>query len=262
VRLGVTVVFFIITSRPSRSINPLVLEKRAVLNELRGVCDNVVDRVGGELFRLASAGKPLELDSLVEEYWQLRYRRTQAAFRMDSLPPIVTHILEDDQTDPVLVQLRELQLWNRAEDPVKVVYHPEFITPVNPLWGIEYDQFVRGCHLGLFPSAYEPWGYTPLECMALGTPAVSSDPAGFGRFVADTVPDHDRSGLIVLPRRGRDFDTAAADLARRLFAFCRMSRRDRVAVRNEVERRSWDFDWSKLGPAYHAAHDLALERAG
>jgi glycogen(starch) synthase len=262
VRLGVTVVFFIITARPTRSINPLVLEKRAVLNELRGVCDSVVDHISGELFRNAALGRPLALDNLTEEYWQLRYRRTQAAFRMEQLPPIVTHILEDDQTDEVLVQLRKLELWNRAEDPVKVVYHPEFISPVNPLWGIEYDQFVRGCHLGLFPSAYEPWGYTPLECMALGTPAVSSDLAGFGRYVADTVPDHDRSGLIVLPRRGRDFDAAASDLSRRLFAFCRLSRRDRVAVRNEVERRSWDFDWSKLGPAYHTAHDLALERSG
>jgi glycogen(starch) synthase len=262
VRLGVTVVFFIITARPARSIHPLVLEKRGVLNELRGVCESIVEKVGGELFERAASSKPLRVDDLIEEYWQLRYRRTQAAFRMDTLPPIVTHILEDDQTDPVLIQLRKLKLWNRAEDPVKVVYHPEFITPVSPLWGIEYDQFVRGCHLGLFPSSYEPWGYTPLECMALGTPAVSSDLAGFGRYVEDMFPDHDRSGLTVLPRRGRTYEEAADDLARRLFGFCMMSRRQRVGLRNEVERRSWEFDWSRLGIAYHRAHDLALERAG
>ena len=69
---------------------------------------------------------------------------------------------------------------NREEDPVKVVYHPEFINPVNPLWGIEYDQFVRGCHLGIFPNAYEPWGYTPLECVALGAIILA---ATFGCFV-------------------------------------------------------------------------------
>jgi glycogen(starch) synthase len=114
----------------------------------------------------------------------------------------------------------------------------------------------------LFPSSYEPWGYTPLECMALGTPAVSSDLAGFGRYVEDTFPDHDRSGLTVLPRRGRTYEEAADDLARRLFGFCMMSRRQRVGLRNEVERRSWEFDWSRLGIAYHRAHDLALERAG
>ncbi|HEX7479159.1 MAG TPA: glycosyltransferase [Polyangiales bacterium] len=260
VRLGVTIVFFIITARPTRSLNPLVLEKRGVLNELHDVCDKIVGRMGEELSRRAAAGERLHLDDLIEEYWELRYRRTQAAFRMDVLPPIVTHILEDDHNDPVLNQLRSLKLWNRAEDPVKVVYHPEFITPVNPLWGIEYEQFVRGCHLGLFPSAYEPWGYTPLECMALGTPAVSSDLAGFGRYVMDTMPDHESWGLSVLKRRGRSYYDATRELADRLFEYCTLSRRERVELRNEVERRSWEFDWSRLGHAYHRAHDLALDR--
>ena len=41
-----------------------------------------------------------------------------------------------------------------------------------------------------------------------------------------------------------------------------MSRRERVNLRNEVEKHSWDFDWSRLGHAYHAAHDLALARVG
>jgi glycogen(starch) synthase len=259
-RIGITVVFFIVTARPTRSINPLVLEKRGVLNELTGVCDKIVQRVGEEVARRAAAGENLRMDDLIEEYWQLRYRRTQAAFRMEALPPIVTHILEDDQHDPVLVQLRKLELFNRPDDPVKIVYHPEFITPVSPLWGIEYEQFVRGCHLGLFPSAYEPWGYTPLECMALGTPAISSDLAGFGRYVNETFPDHESWGLSVLPRRGRAYKDSALELAERLFAFCALSRRERIELRNQVERRSVEFDWSKLGDAYHEAHDMALER--
>jgi glycogen(starch) synthase len=259
-RSGITVVFFVIASRPVRSIHPLALEKRGILNELRDVCDNIVDRVGESLFQRAAAGGKLQLDDLVEDYWQLRYRRTQSALRMDTLPPIVTHILEDDRTDPVLTQLRRLELFNRPEDAVKVVYHPEFITPVSPLWGIEYEQFVRGCHMGVFPSAYEPWGYTPLECMALGTPAISSDLAGFGRYVEETLPDHDRWGVWVLPRRGRTFDEAADALARQTFEYCMLSRRERVSLRNEVEKRSWEFDWSRLGTAYHRAHDLALER--
>jgi glycogen(starch) synthase len=258
--LDVTIVFFIITSRPTRSIHPLVLEKRGVLNELRGVCNSIVDRVGNRLFREAAEFKKPALDELVDEYWQLRFRRTQAAFRRQGLPPVVTHILEDDKTDPILAQIRQLGLINLADDPVKVVYHPEFVSPENPLWGMDYDQFVRGCHLGLFPSAYEPWGYTPLECMALGVPAISSDLAGFGRYVHDTDPSHDSWGLTVLPRRGRRFNEAAADLTQRLLEYCKLNRRDRVALRNEVEKRSWDFDWQRLGVAYHSAHDLALER--
>jgi glycogen(starch) synthase len=140
------------------------------------------------------------------------------------------------------------------------VYHPDFITPTNRLWGIEYDQFVRGCHLGLFPSAYEPWGYTPLEAIAVGVPAVTSDLAGFGRYVQEHMPDHDKWGMTVLRRRGRSFHESAAALTAKLLEFCRMERRERIAMRNEVDRRSWEFDWSKLGTAYTRAHELALER--
>jgi hypothetical protein len=63
-----------------------------------------------------------------------------------------------------------------------------------------------------------------------------------------------------LPRRGRSYDEASDDLARRLFEFCLLTRRERVSLRNEVEKRSWEFDWSRLGTAYHQAHDMAVER--
>jgi glycogen synthase len=258
--LGKTVVFFIISKRATRGINPLAMEKRGVLNELNDICQRIVAGVGPRLFTRAAGGGKLQLDDLVDEYWQLRYRRAQHALRQPCLPMVVTHMLEDDQNDPVLNQLRMLQLINREDDPVKVVYHPDFITPHNRLWGLEYDQFVRGCHLGLFPSQYEPWGYTPLECAAVGVPSVTSDLAGFGRYVLDNYSDPEKFGMMVLRRRGRAYHDSAGDLARYLLDFCRLERRDRIALRNEVDKRSFDFDWSRLGRAYHAAHDLAIAR--
>ena len=58
-----------------------------------------------------------------------------------------------------------MQAKKNADDPVKVIFHPEFITSTSPVLGLEYDHFVRGCNLGVFPSYYEPWGYTPMECI-------------------------------------------------------------------------------------------------
>jgi glycogen(starch) synthase len=98
--------------------------------------------------------------------------------------------------------------------------------------------------------------------MALGTPALSSDLAGFGRYVMENLPDHENWGLSVLGRRGRSFSEAASDLAGRLFQFCTLSRRDRIELRNSVERRSWEFDWAKVGGAYQVAHERALEHCG
>ena len=289
-----TVVFFIVTSRNPRSLHPRALNSRGILDQLHDVCDNVIEDIRETWFRrLAAAagggatapGTPARLDELVSDYWRLRLRRTQHAFRTPDLPMIVTHLLDDDATDEVLNQIRKVWLFNRPDDPVKIVYHPEFISPTNPLWGIEYDQFVRGCHMGVFPSSYEPWGYTPLECLAMGVPAITSALAGSGGFAEDAppglatgftaapaAPDPDlppsalalppSSGLSILKRRGRTFNEAAADLAQQLAAFCQMDRRQRIQLRNDVERSSWDFDWSVLGAAYDHAHDLALIRAG
>ncbi|MBL0928313.1 MAG: glycosyltransferase [Phycisphaerales bacterium] len=256
-----TVVFFIITSRPTRFILPSVLHSRGVLDELDNVCSHIMREVGHKLFPMAAAGKRVNIDKLVDQYWALRYRRTQQALKRADLPPVITHALWDEDKDPVLSHIRQLQLFNRKDDPVKIVYHPEFVSPVSPLWGMEYDQFVRGCHLGVFPSAYEPWGYTPLECMALGTPAITSDLAGFGRYVSERNPDHDDWGLTVLKRRGRGFHDAAADLAMWMLAFCRLDRRGRIDLRNKVETHAVDFDWARLASAYDKAHDLAAARA-
>ncbi len=259
---GTTVVFFIVTSRSTRSLDPSALHARGVLDELRVVSQHIAESVAERLFRRSAAGERVVLDELVDEYWRLRHKRVQHAFRSDRAPLFTTHVLDDANHDPVLAHLAKLGLRNAADDPVKIVYHPEFISPVSPLWRMDYEHFVRGCHLGVFPSSYEPWGYTPLECVAMGVPAITSDLAGFGRFVADVFPDHDEWGLAVLPRRGRSFEQAAADLTRRILRFCQLDRRSRIALRNEVEQHSWAFDWSRLAGAYHEAHDRALAGTG
>lgn len=255
----VTVVFFIITKRPTRALHPWALQQRGVLNEFQSVCDEIMKHLGKKLFKKGASGHKVDLEREIDEYWVLRYRRTQQALKVDRLPMVTTHIVED--ADPVLEQIRNVWLFNRPDDPVKIVYHPDFISPTNPLWGMEYDHFVRGCHLGVFPSAYEPWGYTPLESVAMGVPAISSDLAGFGSYVAQLNKHHERPGMWVIRRRGKSFHDAAAQLARNMMDFCTLDRRGRIALRNQVEAQSWQFDWSVLGPSYNAAHDMALERA-
>ena len=257
-----TVVFFIVTARSARSLEPSVLQARGVLDDLDEASAHIGREVGQRLFRSSAAGERPRLDDLVEEYWRLRHRRLQHAFASSQHPLLCTHVLDEPEHDPVLSHLGHLGLRNGPEDRVKVVYHPDFISPVNPLWGMDYEQFVRGCHLGLFPSCYEPWGYTPLECLAMGIPAVTSDLAGFGRFVSDAFPDHDEWGLQVLPRRGRGYHDAGADLTERVLAFCRLDRPARLALRNRAEVHSHAFDWSRLASAYHEAHDRALAVAG
>ncbi len=253
-----TVVFFIVTARETRSLEPRALHARGLLDDLEEVAQHIGRDVAAELFRNSAAGNPKKLDDMVDEYWRLRHRRIEHAFKSDEMPMLCTHVLDDPGSDPILTHLRHLGLTNAPEDRVKVVYHPDFISPTNPLWGMDYEQFVRGCHLGLFPSCYEPWGYTPLECLAMGVPAITSDLSGFGGYVQEAFEDHDEWGLQILGRRTNRYHDVAADLTERVLQFCNLDRQGRIALRNQAVMHSHAFDWSSLAGAYHDAHDRAL----
>ncbi len=103
-------------------------------------------------------------DSLLSEQDKVQLKRRIFALKRNSLPPITTHNMADDANDPILNQIRRVRLFNDHTDRVKIVFHPDFLNANNPILGLDYEEFVRGCHLGVFPSYYEPWGYTPAEC--------------------------------------------------------------------------------------------------
>lgn len=256
-----TVVMFFITKKPYHSINPEILQSRALLEEFRDTINAIQKQVGERLLFDAAARDDTRLPDLnrfVDDYWRLRYRRTLQTWKSNNLPAVVTHNLIDDSNDEILNFIRASNLVNKKEDRVKVVYHPDFINYTNTLFSMEYGQFVRGCHLGIFPSYYEPWGYTPLECLASGIPAVTSDLAGFGDYVMQNVRDHDKRGIYVIQRQDRSFDQAAGQLANRLYNFARLTRRQRIEMRNRSEASSNLFGWDLLIRYYDQAYVSAI----
>jgi glycogen synthase len=257
-----TVVMFFVTRRDYYSIKPEVLQSRAVMEELRQTCEAIQRQVGKRLFFESTMQKDNrlpELNEFVDEYWKLRYRRTIQSWKSNRMPLPVTHKLVNEEDDDILKFLLRRDLLNREEDKVKIVYHPDFITYTNPLFGMDYSQFVRGCHLGIFPSYYEPWGYTPLECMASGVPAVTSDLSGFGDYLLRNMPDHEKGGMFVVERGKRTFDWSAKQLAAFLYKFLQQDRRSRITQRNNVESYSSAFDWENLITHYEEAYRTALK---
>jgi glycogen(starch) synthase len=257
-----TVVAFIITKALTRNVNVDVLRNQTMFDDLRNTCDELKEQMGQRLFTSAAHGRIPTFGELLPEDSQVRLKRALHAWRSHRPPLIVTHDLADDANDPVLKHLRHRGMFNGADDPVKIVFHPEFVTATSPTIPLDYEQFVRGCHMGIFPSYYEPWGYTPMECVALGVPAATTDLSGFGAYVQRHIPDHDARGILVLDRRTRGFEATCDALADYLFAFCRLNRRQRIELRNNVERLGELFDWSNLIRHYDDAHSLALERVG
>ncbi len=257
-----TVVSFIITRAATRNININALQNHSMFEDLHATCMDLKEAMGQELFMGAARGRIPSMQELLPEDALVRLKRVMHAWRSNRAPAITTHEMVDDANDPVLKHLRARGLFNSADDAVKVVFHPEFVSAISPLWGIDYEQFVRGCHLGIFPSYYEPWGYTPMECAAMGVPAVTTDLSGFGAYMEHHVENNAENGMVVIDRSTHSFDQSTDDLVNYLYGFVQMNRRQRIELRNRVERLSDMFDWSVLLSHYNHAHDLALDRRG
>jgi glycogen(starch) synthase len=167
---SVTIVAFIIMPAATHSYTIEALKGQAVTKQLRDTVTEIQNRLGNRLFEHAarysdgSGSLVPEMSELLSEEDRVMLKRRIFALKRNSLPPVTTHNMADDATDPILSQIRRVQLFNAPTDRVKVVFHPDFLNANNPILGLDYEEFVRGCHLGVFPSYYEPWGYTPAEC--------------------------------------------------------------------------------------------------
>ena len=260
-QINKTVVMFIVTKRPYNNINPRVLQSQVLLDKIDETCEIIQKQIGDRLFlesTMNKDGKLPNLNEFIPEYWKLRLRRTLQSWKSSELPVVVTHDLQEPSKDEILNFLDHSRLVNNAHDRVKIIYHPDFISATSPINKLEYDQFVRGCHLGIFPSYYEPWGYTPLECMARGIPAITSDLSGFGDYIIKTIPNSGESGIYVVERSHQTFEESSEQLSNFLLDFVRMTRGERIRQRYRVENLSGDFDWKNLSVFYDRAYNLSL----
>jgi glycogen(starch) synthase len=248
-----TVVAFIITRAATKNLNVSSLQNHLKFEELKTTCREIESSLGQRILAAAARGKLPSYEEIFPDEVQLKLKRSILARKSSQWPPVVTHDLWDDASDPVLNHLRHRELLNSPEDPVKVVFHPDFVSS-NTLFSLDYEQFVRGCHMGVFPSYYEPWGYTPLECLALGLPTITTDLSGFGAYVARHVPDALQNGVLVLNRSNNSSDACIEQMTSFLLRFCELSRRERIAIRNRAERLTERFTWDVMSAHYHRAH--------
>lgn len=246
------------------------MKGQAVVKQLESTIGEVQKKVGERLFEYCARYPNTDhhgndevptIDELIKPADRVLLKRRIFALKRDGLPPIVTHNMVDDSTDPVLNHIRRVQLFNKPEDRVKIIFHPEFLNANNPILSLDYDEFVRGCHLGVFPSYYEPWGYTPAECTVMGIPSITTNLSGFGCYMNDLVENPTDYGIYIVDRRMKSVDESINQLTDYMFDFCAKSRRQRINQRNRTERLSVLLDWRSVHSEYSKARLLALKRA-
>jgi glycogen(starch) synthase len=261
----VTVVAFIIMPAQTTSLTVEALKGQAVIKSLRDTTHVIEQSIGRRIFERSlkwHEGDPMpDEKELISAQDRVLLRRRLFAMKRHGLPPIVTHNMLNDHEDPVLNQIRRVQLFNHPSDRVKVVFHPEFLNSANPVLPLDYDDFVRGCHLGVFSSYYEPWGYTPAECTVMGVPSITTNLSGFGCYMEELIENSSDYGIYIVDRRTKGVDDSVNQLTSFMYDFCGKSRRQRINQRNRTERLSDLLDWKRMGMEYVKARQLALRRA-
>ncbi|XP_074050405.1 glycogen [starch] synthase, liver isoform X3 [Macrotis lagotis] len=257
----VTVVVFFIMPAKTNNFNVETLKGQAVRKQLWDTANSVKEKFGKKLYDALLRGEIPDLNKILDRDDMTIMKRAIFSTQRQSLPPVTTHNMIDDSTDPILSTIRRIGLFNSRTDRVKVILHPEFLSSTSPLLPMDYEEFVRGCHLGVFPSYYEPWGYTPAECTVMGIPSVTTNLSGFGCFMQEHITDPAAYGIYIVDRRFCSPDESCNQLTQFLYGFCKQSRRQRIIQRNRTERLSDLLDWKYLGRYYMHARHLTLSRA-
>lgn len=260
-RSDVTVVAFFIMPAKTNNFNVETLKGQAVRKQLWDTANVIKEKFGKKLYELLLEGEMPDINSMLNREDFTMMKRAIYATQRRSLPPICTHNMLDDSNDQILKAIRRIGLFNSSTDRVKVIFHPEFLSSTSPLLPLDYEEFVRGCHLGVFPSYYEPWGYTPAECTVMGIPSITTNLSGFGCFMQQHIADPAAYGIYILDRRFRSLDDSCNQLTSYMYSFCQQSRRQRIIQRNRTERLSDLLDWKYLGRYYVHARQLALAKA-
>ncbi|VVB60605.1 Glycogen synthase [uncultured archaeon] len=175
-------------------------------------------------------------------------------------PPLSAFQLKyPEENDIVLKSLRASGLLNRKEDRVKVIFYPTYISKADRLLALDYFTLMIGCSIGIFPSYYESWGYTPLETAASGTISITTDAAGYGQFIK-SYEGRKEGGIFVLRRLNKSPGECADELAELLYRLSNMTKDEIIFQKNRAKELSVLADWQSLAKKYFEAHEMAVEK--
>ncbi len=256
-----TIVAFIWVPGNIRAIRPQLLESKTLYNDIRDSVDDIHDELKIKLLHLLAGQKPITNESLLDpEFVQDIKPKLRRFLGRKGAPAVSTHELYEEGKDAIMRSLRAAGLDNAPDDKVKVVFYPIYLSGADGLLDTSYYESMQGCHLGVFPSYYEPWGYTPLEAAALGVSSVTTDLAGFGRYLCNECKQGKYPGIFVLKRFGRSDDQIVKDLADMMEQYAHFTMHERVENKIMAQRVAATADWRLFADRYVEAHTKALER--
>lgn len=177
--------------------------------------------------------------------------------------PVITHWLNEQQNDRALGMMNWLGIHNQKGEKVKLVFIPCYLTGDDGIVNLSYFDVILGNDLCIYPSYYEPWGYTPLEAVAFKVPCITTDLAGFGLWAHSECGGKSTldNGVEVIHRTDYNYNDVAEDIKQTVIRYANATKNKQTRMRNNARALSQKALWTHFIEYYYNAYDFALRKA-
>lgn len=176
--------------------------------------------------------------------------------------PIITHWLNNQDSDSIICRIRSLGFENGSASRVMAVYVPCYLNGGDGVVDMSYYDVIPGLDATVFPSYYEPWGYTPLESVAFGVPTVTTTLSGFGQWILSQYENGFEScGVMVIDRGDFNYDQVKEDIAVSLRGLTEEGAKALSGIQRAAMSTAKDASWTNFIKYYYESFDVALGNA-
>lgn len=171
----------------------------------------------------------------------------------------LTHGLYHPDSDAILKEIKKAGLTNDKAQNVKIIFVPAYLNGDDGVFNLSYYDLLPGIDLSIFPSYYEPWGYTPLESVAFRVPTLTTMQAGFGKWVLEQFAD-DHASVAIIDRPDENDNDSADGITEVILKALKMKANEVEKVRENAHKIARQADWTKFIHHYYALYDIALQK--
>lgn len=178
------------------------------------------------------------------------------------IDPLFTHTLHNQGNDYVLNYLHSHGIRNNKESQVKVIFVPCYLDGNDGIFNMPYYDLLIGDDLAIYPSYYEPWGYTPLEATAFHVPCITTSLSGFGMWVNKEMGRQSKiqDGVEVIKRNDYNFSEVVDKIVSTIAEYSALDSKKQNAVRKKASSLSEKALWKHFIKYYFEAYNIALSK--
>jgi len=243
--ININIYVFVFVPDEIIDVNHQILENLITYRGLENYLQEINDEIRSRLLHNLIHQGPIETEKLLDKKELLEIQRILSKIKKETNVPLSTHLVSEN--NEFLQLFRQANLNNHKDDKIKIIFYPIYLSSTDGYLNLNYYDAINGCHLGIFPSFYEPWGYTPLETLAAGVMAITTDLTGFASYIEEKkLLTKEAPGLWIIRRKNKNDNEVIEELTETFLKIALMERAERIQNKYEARRLAGYFDWNEL----------------